>query len=219
MYAPTSGNEDHLTRRIDVFEATIRQTVNNQTNYMNALDARIEKLAERIDARLESDLKQMALTAGELAGVKADTKKRLQSNDFAFAAIGHREVLLSLANEIQSGADALNLEKRGDSLADPAVFAAWEKDYSAWRGNLEQWLIFASPYWPDVQSVKKLPDNIHKLSWTFGDSQFPSSAAIHEYRTFCVLHQNWTMMRDNVHAGVRKVAFEGKLPVNAELTN
>ena len=201
---------------LEALRSETKQTVLSQTQYVNALDARIERLTERIDRRLETDLTQMALTAGELAGFKAETEKRLLANDYAFAAIGHREVLLDRASKLEQYADALSLEAHGDSLAPNDEWAKWETEYKCWRGALEDWLIFASPYCRDLQVVKKLPDNIHKLSWTFGDTQFPDSAAIHEYRSFCVIHHNWNDIKDKVHAAVRKVAFEGKLPVNAK---
>lgn len=169
------------------------------------------------DERFESQLQQIALAAGEFAGFKEETEKRLLGNDYAFAAIGHREVLLKYAFALERGSESLDLKARGGSLSVGSAWNDWERDYRAWLGDLDHWLIFASPYWSDIQAIKKLPDNIHKLAWTFGDDQFPNSAAIHEYRSFCVVHHNWSEVKDRVHATVRKVAFEGGIPVNAKV--
>ncbi len=126
-------------------------------------------------------------------------------------------MLLKAADKLERGSESLDLVACGGSLAINEAWAEWERDYKMWRGDLDQWLIFASPYL-DVGGVNKLPDNIHRLHWAFGDNQFPKSAAIHDYRAFCVIHHNWTEIRDRVHACVRKVAFEGELPLNAKIS-
>lgn len=174
-------------------------------------------LFAQIDERFDSQIKQIATQAGEFAGFKAETEKRLLMNDYALAAMGHREVLLKYAADLESGSDSLDLAVRGGSLLATAEWNDWERDYKTWRSQLEHWLIFASPYSADIELVKKLPDNIHKLRWTFGDSHFPNSAAIHEYRSFCVILHNWNEIKNKVHTSVRKVAFEGQLPRNAKV--
>lgn len=171
---------------------------------------------DHVNERFDAQLKQIAIQAAEFVGFKAEAEKRLLANDYAFAAIGHREFLLDRASKLEQEAGALFLEAYGGSLAANGTWTEWEKRYKYWRGVLEEWLIFANPYWSNLQEVRKTPDNIHKLSWTFGDGQFPDSAAIHEYRTFCVLHHNWNDVKDKVHAEVRRVAFEGKLPIGAK---
>lgn len=126
-----------------------------------------------IDDRAEITIKQVAVLAEETASLKLETKKRLLANDHALAAIGHREVLLERACKLESGAKSLSLEVRGGSLAEKGAWTEWEAEYKKWRGILEEWLIFATLYRSNAPEIKKIPDNIHKLSWTFGDNNFP----------------------------------------------
>lgn len=181
------------------------------------LSSKLETFEHHINDRFEVHIKEIALNAGNIAGLKSESKKKFISLDYAMSAIGHREAMLRWSTEIEEVAAGLDIGACGGSLKDYAAWSAWENRHSHWEGLLDMWLIFASPYWKDLrQAVTKAPEYIYDNSkWSFGDNDFKDSNAVRKYKTFRITHINWEDVKDKVHAAVRQVAFEGTLPVGA----
>jgi hypothetical protein len=186
-----------------------------------------EELRERISG-LE------ALYAAEVTGLKEELESLKQENTeyhslkaealkakfdeiyMALAAVGNRERLNYLADQI---------EKKGDALSAPTIdpefkldeiaWELWTDEEEEWRDKLSRWCELAEPYKKGVtQRVFSTPEHQYRAKdWKISDGQFPptdTSNAVHAYKSFRIILSNWKNEWGNVNWRMSGAAFQGQ---------
>ena len=126
--------------------------------------------------------------------------------DQGFAAILDRERLLSLAASIEAVADELSGPTRGEPLIDRDK---WLAQFGGWMGDVETWTRIAEIYRADViKKVHDTPQHAYRGDWAEPDSLFPDgSIAVHDYKTFRIVLNNFRDEREPVERCVQRAAF------------
>ena len=134
----------------------------------------------------------------------------------AMAAIGNRERLNRLAEDIDGIADDLSAPTTDpDMKFDEAAWAIWIELEEKWRDKLNRWCELAEPYKKGVsKAVLATPEHLYRAKdWKIRDSQFPStdtSNAVHAYKSFRIILSNWKNEWGNVNWRMSQAAFSGQ---------
>jgi len=191
-------------------DSKLRTDLDSLGNQLANLDAR--SLAN--DTALQSGIDKLRaeMIAHQSLGAE-ELERRVSDLLLSFEAIEHREKLNGLAIEIEQIVNVLIDPLVKNQPVDATVYANWCTWEGRWRLKVEEWCAIADHYRDGVfEDVFHCPEERYRdeEAWTISDAQFPAgSNAVHAYKSFCIILDNWRSLRAEIDPYVADAAFHG----------
>jgi hypothetical protein len=220
-------NDDKARKRLEKLETQYPKVIEDYQR-MTGLEARLEEARDNIsndvanlDARsmanetaLQAVIDNMRHRHEEHGARQAEEwQKMFDSILLALEAIGDRERLHRLAERVDELAEALSAPDRDPEIKmDSDAWREWSNEEEKWRSLVERWCELAEPYRHEIRGlVFDTPERAYRDSkWIIQDVQFPDSNAVHGYKSFRLIEDNWRTQRGNVDRRVSLAAFAGQ---------
>ena len=107
-------------------------------------------------------------------------------------AILHREKMRELATLIEANAGKLREYVANGKQFDAALWDEWQRHYQVWWSRVYDWCQWALPYMPKAYAhIESIDHGKISGTWAIRDEQFPSSNEVHQFKIFCLRHENW----------------------------
>ncbi|RYG86046.1 MAG: hypothetical protein EON59_10890 [Alphaproteobacteria bacterium] len=82
---------------------------------------------------------------------------------------------------------------------DQIKWSVWENKRRSWHNLLVGWSNMVGDTMPTARDViEYTPPTLYYGDWSFKDTDFPNSDAIHKYKTYCLMRNNYLTLKSDV---------------------